>query len=384
MKDGREVAANGFEITARLIEFARFARANGLRMGIAEDLDAARVAVSRGVASREALYWALRSLFCRTREDWERFPALFDAFWNCKEPHTTTVIVEGSSARGGGTHERPAGAVSWDEDRSLAGAHGRDGRRSGASSRRGLARQDFRELVKVDQMRPLTALVERLATRMRKRIMRRLKAAPKGRLNFRATIRNSLPYGGLPLKLALRRRVKRPPKLLLLLDVSGSMSLYSMLFLRFARVIARVFSEVEVFVFHTQLVRTTEALRERNAERMKERIELISLGWAGGTRIGHSLRQLNDRFGRHVVARRPFVVIISDGLDTGPAADLALELNRLKRRAGRLVWLNPLFGRPGYEPTAAGMAAALPYLDAFLPAHDLASLEALEPYLAGL
>ena len=373
------------DIAARIFAFARFVRASGLPIGISENVDAARVAEICGVTDRERLRWGLRSLFCKTRDDFERFDELFDRFWSTDEAKTKVAVIEGRG-RGvrGAVTDRDAGGTAVNEATDgLAAGSGTT--QSGASTREGIARQDFRHFTQEEELHALAALVERLAMRIRRRAMHRLEISKSGkRLDFRTTIRRSLPYGGVPLKPAFRLHKKRQPKLVLLLDVSGSMNLYSMLFLRFARAITRAFDRVEVFLFHTSLVRITEALAEHSIDRMKQSMEVISAGWAGGTRIGASIAELNERYAARVLSGQPIVIIVSDGLDTGPPAQLTQELRELRRRARRLVWLNPLLGRKGYAPTAKGMSAALPYLDAFLPAHNLASLEALEPYLVSL
>lgn len=170
----------------------------------------------------------------------------------------------------------------------------------------------------------------------------------------------------------------------MLTDVSRSMSLYSYLFLRYARGLLDAFDDARAYVFHTRLVPVTEALRERDDARLKDKLAVLSLGWAGGTRIGESLHEFNRQHARGLLNRRTLVIVVSDGLDTGPPALLAAELAAIKRRTRKLIWLNPLLGRAGYEPRAGGMAAALPYIDVFAPAHSLESLAALEPQLARL
>jgi uncharacterized protein with von Willebrand factor type A (vWA) domain len=380
---GSEVESAG--IAAPIIAFARFVRANGLRIGIAEDIDAARVALICGITNEDMLRTALRCLFCKTRDDWQRFDELFDRFWNTKpSAANTTVIKSGGRTSLGAIDEQDAKDARVSESAHRP-SDGRGAAQSGASTLESQARRDFRHYTLEAELRALTALVERLARRMRRRVMHRLEISQSGRrLDFRVTIRKSLSYGGMPFKPVFRLHRGRQPKLVLLLDVSGSMNLYSMLFLRFAREIARAFKRVEVFVFHTWLVHITEALAERSLERMKQTLAGVSAGWAGGTKIGASIAELNEHYAARVLCGRPIVIIVSDGLDTGSPEQLAGALQELKRRARRLIWLNPLLGREGYAPSARGMKVALPYLDAFLPAHNLASLEALEPYLVSL
>ena len=154
--------------------------------------------------------------------------------------------------------------------------------------------------------------------------------------------------------------------------------------MRFLKSILDSFREADAFVFHTRLVHIGPALGERNTERAIERLALMAQGWSGGTRIGESLATFNRSYAASVLNRRSVVVIVSDGYDTGPPEQLAAELAALRRRARRVVWLNPMLGWQGYQPVARGMAAALPHVDLFAPAHNLESLAALEPYLARL
>jgi len=369
---------------APIIAFTRFIRANGLRFGIAEEIDAARVALLSGITNREMLRTAFRCLFCKNREDWQRFDDLFNQFWNPKSSGANArMMIKGSSAASFGLLGEQDANDSRCSDHEGWVLAGHPAVQSSASTLESQARQDFRNFTSEEDMRALAVLVEQLARRMRRRAAHRLEfSQDHKRLDFRSTIRKSLPYGGMPFKPIFRRHRMKQPKLVVLLDVSGSMNLYSMLFLRFARAIAQTFKRVEVFLFHTWLVRITEALAEPSFEQMKQAMTAVSAGWAGGTKIGASISGLNQH---HAALRgRPIIVIVSDGLDTGSPEQLAGALQELKRRARRLIWLNPLLGREGYAPTATGMRTALPYLDAFLPAHNLASLEALEPYLVSL
>jgi uncharacterized protein with von Willebrand factor type A (vWA) domain len=168
----------------------------------------------------------------------------------------------------------------------------------------------------------------------------------------------------------------------ILLDASGSMSLYTAFFVRFMHGVVDAFREAETFVFHTRLVHVSPSLRDRNVQRAVERLALMATGIGGGTRIGDSLAAFNRWHAARVINSRTAVIIVSDGYDTGPPARMAEEMRRLRRRCRRIVWLNPLIGWQGYAPEARGMKAALPFVDLFAPAHNLDSLAALEPYLA--
>lgn len=167
-------------------------------------------------------------------------------------------------------------------------------------------------------------------------------------------------------------------RLVAILDVSGSMELYAKVFLAFLKGLTGADLTAEAFLFHTRLVRVTEALRDRDRLRAAERLALMAEGFGGGTRIAGALAAFNDRHAKSTLTGRSVVLILSDGYDTDPPERLAAELARLAKRAGRIVWLNPLKGWRGFEPVARGIAAALPHLDAHLPATTLADLAALE------
>ncbi len=200
--------------------------------------------------------------------------------------------------------------------------------------------------------------------------------------DLRRTIHRSVSHGGTPLDLVWRRRKPKPLRLVILLDASGSMSLYTAFFLRFIHGVVDAFREAEAFVFHTRLVHVSDSLRERDVSRAIDRLALMAEGIGGGTRIGESLATFNRWHAARVINSRTAVMILSDGYDTGEPERLAGEMRRLRRRCRRIIWLNPLIGWKDYAPEARGMRAALPYIDLFAPAHSLDSLAALEPYLA--
>lgn len=373
-------------LVRRVVGFEAFLRHQGFQAGIPEAKDALLLARAVGLTDRHRLRAGFQSLFCSGHDDWSRFDELFDAYWL---PANRSVLRESGSPRG---HSRDTAEATSKPSKLLlkdvrqgggdaTKVTGDDAAQGGASDAESPARKDFR-LLSPDEIDELEHLVSRLATRMRRRIVRRQRIATAGRqLHLRRTLRNSLEFGGTPLELSFRRRRRRPPHLVMLLDVSRSMSIYTYMLLRFTRAIVRGFRRADAFVFHTQLVSVTDALKEKNADRMRDRLTLLSSGWSGGTRIGESLKTFNERFAGSIINRRSVVMIMSDGYDTGDPASLASEIQRLRQRARRIIWLNPLLGRLNYEPVSAGMAAALPHVDLFLPGHNLESLVALEAEL---
>jgi uncharacterized protein len=367
--------------------FARVLRQNGFVIGLGETRDALKILAGRCGERRASLRPALRALFCGRRSDWKKFDEIFDAFWSRRRGRTVVVASGRGRRAGAGLRDRQAAerAGAGGQPESAEGeaeAPGR-GKSRGAASRESLVRQDFRHLTEPDQLAATYALAAKLAQSMRARLARRTPARLAGsKLDLRRTIHKSVAHGGAPLELVFRTRRDKPLRLVVLLDVSGSMSLYSALFLRFAHGVLTHFREADAFLFHTRLVPISEALRERDPQRAVERLTLISAGVGGGTRIGVSLADFNRWHARRVIHARTCVMIVSDGYDTGAPDLLAAEMASLRRRCRRIVWLNPMIGWRDYAPEAAGMRAALPYVDLFAPAHNLASLEALEPYLA--
>jgi uncharacterized protein with von Willebrand factor type A (vWA) domain len=221
-------------------------------------------------------------------------------------------------------------------------------------------------------------LIRRLRIELPMRRARRLQRAPGGsRIDLRRTLRRSLRTSGEPLQRAWRERRTRHRPLVLVLDVSGSMSSYSRALLQFGFAAMAAGRKVEVFCFGTRLTRITRALRTRDPDTALREVSATVLDWDGGTRIGESLKLLLDRYGQHASLRGAVVVLCSDGLDRGDPELLEQQMARLGRLAHSVVWVNPLKGSPRYEPLARGMAAALPHVDVFLPGHNLASLEAL-------
>lgn len=370
-------------IVQRVVEFARFARDNGFRIGVGESLDALKVAQYANVLDKRLLRFGLRSLFCTDKTDWQRFDEIFDAYW-AKTPVKGESALESRGRRrsqsGGEDADAADGAGTG-----AASQESRDGRRGGASHAESAAQKDFRYFSDPEEKRELERLIERLARHMRYRLSRRRHFHQRGKvIDLRRTIRANLKHGGNPVRLMKRRRRPQPVKPVLLLDASGSMSLYSQFFLRFIYGIVKEFKRADAFVFHTRLVHVKQALLERNPTKAMSKLALISSGWAGGTRIGECLDTFNTHYGRMILNSRAVVIILSDGLDTGTPEVLAAQLKQMRQRAKRILWLNPLLGRAGYQPVARGMAAALPWIDVFASAHNLESLAALEPQLVNL
>ena len=382
----------------RLGGFTLLLRRNGFAVGLKESEDAARVLASDAARRMATLRAGLKALFCGRRSDWQKFDSLFAAYWLDAGRQRVVQISAHPKDKAGATPHRLAGREgrptpsvllgdemlrndSNDLEQEAAGL----GRAEGASRAEQLAETDFRKIADPRAVAEAHALAARLAHKMRARLSRRQRSRSKGRwLDLRRTIRRNVSHGGVPIEVMWRSKKRKPLRLIILLDVSGSMSLYTSVFVRFIHGALDHFREAEAFLFHTRLAHVSAAMREKDVGRALERLALLAQGAGGGTRIGESLAAFNQWHASSLIHSRTCVMIISDGYDTGPPGALASEMRQLARRCRRIVWLNPMLGWEGYQPIAQGMQAALPYLDLFAPAHNLQSLAALEPYLARL
>lgn len=366
-------------IVGRIVDFCRFVRAQGLPVGTQETIDALQVAGLGIVTDRRRFKLALRALLCTSREERDRFDALFDVYWHPtpRRPRRGRHAPGAPVARG--QHAVPLLALGAAAKKAVADEE--QERTSGASTLERLRKTDFSRVPVQDQER-LEQLARQLWKQMSRRLTRRLKATHTGRqVHLRRTIRRSISYGGDPIALCYRNRKKHKPRLVVLLDVSGSMDPYSVYLLRFIHALQQHFERVESFLFSTRLMRITDVMKARRLPDSLKALTAEADAWSSGTRIGACLQDFNITFAPRVLSRDARVVILSDGLDTGTPDLLDRELRTLKRRARKLIWLNPLSGMEGYEPLTRGIQAVLPHVDVFTSAHNLESLLRLEAHL---
>jgi uncharacterized protein with von Willebrand factor type A (vWA) domain len=366
-------AADLVEHTAR---FCRRLRAEGLRLGPGDTLDATRALASVDLLDREDVRLGLRTALVKRLEDVPLFEALFETFWGGGAPVSRNPPVippdakEDPKGRSAASSLRSSVSLPSVEELSVPGP----------SAREALGQQDFASFGEED-LRAVAALARAIARRLRARPGRRWKHARRGQqVSLRRTLREAMKTGGELSTLSYRERKLRRTRLVILADVSGSMDLYARLLLQFLYALQNAFARVETFVFATRLSRVTDELRAPGYREALGGLSAQVQDWSGGTRIGESLCAFLAGWPR-LVDRRTVVVVLSDGWETGNPEVLGEALATLRRRAGRLVWLNPLLGTPGYEPLTRGMQAALPHVDVFAPANDLASLEQLARHL---
>lgn len=363
-----------------VLRFAALLRREGLPVTLAQTTEAIRALDWLDLTDRDELRLAFRALFVGRPEEIAAFDRCFDAFWRAPTGGEPAAPPGVADAEPEGEGRAPSldrrreglGLEAWREEDEGAGDHPLGV--PAVSDLEALVTRDFSTFTP-DQLGEVYRLTLQIARRLGRRLSRRRRSVGRrGRLDLRRTLRANLSRPDL-IDLRYRRRKRQKVKLVVLCDVSGSMDLYTRFLLQFLFALQNVFGRVETFTFSTRLTRVTEHLRGRSYRQVLRRLADVR-DWSGGTRIGESLAHFNREWG-HRVDRRTIVIVLSDGWDTGEPEILAAELLRIKRRAARLIWLNPLLGNPTYEPLTRGMAAALPLLDDFAPAHNLAALRDL-------
>jgi uncharacterized protein with von Willebrand factor type A (vWA) domain len=397
---------DGGRLLEQAVRFGRALRAEGLGIDLGASIDFARALSLVEVGDREQVRGAGAAVFVRRRDEREVYDRVFDRFWRSRGlsvpaefgPQATPregvpgEDAEGREAEGGegrltaredvrGTPIAVPGDEDVDEDGEIEGAIIAP---DAFSATELLRHRDFDRMTPAE-LRDAERLVDLLEPKLERRRTRRYELHQHGQLLApRAMFRRNLATGGQLTDWVWRRTVKRPRPLVVLCDISGSMERHSRLLLRFIQALSASSAvRTESFVFGTRLTRVTRILRDRDRDRALSRVADAVNDWAGGTRIGESFREFNLRWARRTLRSSGVVIVVSDGWDRGEPSLVATETARLRRNCHRLVWLNPLAGTPGYQPLAAGMKAAYPYIDDFLPAGTIASLERLGEILAG-
>ncbi len=365
----------GTAILRHVVTFGRVLREVGIEVGPGRVADALRGLDAVDVTRQDDVYFALRQTLVSRHDELELFDRAFDA-WFLRGP--VLPLVRRSDQRPETRIARAARETAGE------GAEAEGTSELGASEQELLRRKDLAEMTP-EEFERARRLMEAIARARPLRRSRRRQPDPRGDvLDLRRMLRRSLRSGGDPAEQPWKRRKEVPRKLVVLCDVSGSMDAYARALLIFLHALVGTGHGVEAFAFGTRLTRLTPELATRDPEAALERATATAVDWGSGTRIGASLADFNAVYGRRALTRGAVVVIVSDGWERDDPGLVGREMARLARAAYAVVWVNPLKGNPEYEPLAGGMRAALPFVDRFLPGHNLSSLEELATVLAGI
>ncbi len=394
MTDANLSAPSTGRLAVNVMHFCRMLRAAGLPVGPGQTLAALGAVQAVGVEHREDFYWALHAALVDRRDRREVFDQAFHLFWRDPDLLKRAVVLALPATQGLREEERRIA-------RRVAAALVRD-RRPGigdspdrpqppeveldaaltVSTDEVLRRRDF-EQMSADEIARAERAIAAMRLPVRDAPTRRFTPDPTGvRLDLRRTLRRSLGGGGAVIDLARRRPRRRPPPLVVLCDISGSMSRYSRLLLHFLHALASDRDRVHAFVFGTRLTSITRTLRHRDVDDALAGVGGTVQDWNGGTRIGCCLADFNQWWSRRVLGQGAVVLLITDGLERDDPALLACAMERLHKSCRRLIWLNPLLRWDGYAPRAQGARAMLPHVDEFRPVHSLDSLQALADALS--
>ena len=370
-------------LVMNIILFSRALRERGLNVTPSETICAITTLELIDPNDWQETFLSLRSVLASRVEDYPVFEELFEDFWNRihRKQQARKNIEREQKVRLSSPQQTGKGLAFFLEHwgRTQSGS-ARSAKLPVASDIESLAEKDF-NLFREDELEEITRLTRRILRRLARRPSRRWKPVRRGpRVLLRRTLRRSLSTAGELVELSFARRKQKKTRLVVICDVSGSMDIYSRILLQFIYGLQNSFARVETFVFSTSLERITAHLKQKNYGQALKRLSNNVRGWSGGTLIGHCIAAFNSGWLK-LVDRRTIVIIMSDGWETGEPEELAAAMARLKKHAGRLIWLNPLLASPDYQPTVRGMQAALPFIDVLAPLYNLASLRALEQHL---
>ncbi len=392
MKRSADGAPTGGHLLANIMYFARVLRAAGLPIGPASVLDAVHAVGAVGLADRDDFYWTLHSVFVNRAPHRELFDQAFHVFWRnprLLERMMSMVLPSFQYSQensppalrrrlGDALHGNHSGAA---EEPPPVGEVELDAALSW-SARELLQEKDF-EQMSSDEIARAKAAVAGMALLLEPVPVRRYRRHRLGtRIDMRASLRSALRSGPGLIPLERRRRLRRPPPLVILCDISGSMSRYSRMLLHFAHALEADRGKVSSFVFATRLTNVTRYLRAKDVDVALERISDGVSDWSGGTRIGTCLGDFNRLWSRRVLAQGAVILLITDGLDRDAGEGLGAQVERLHKSCRRLIWLNPLLRYEAFEPRSLGMRAILPHVDEFRSVHNLDSLERLAEALS--
>jgi len=350
-----------------------------MNVGMQEMQDALMAIKELDITNYNTFKFALKPLFCASPEDRLLFEKLFVLFWNSNPLDLNEK--SNTKVRGASKKRDPGSLVMM--GKGAAGKQDEEGKNvSGANAAERLRTTDFSKINEIDA-KQLEQISDQLFKEMAVRLRRRMQQSNRrGQINLRRTIRKSLNYGGEAIDLSYRFKKPKKQRLIVLLDVSGSMDKYSFFLLRFLFALREHFRQMEAFIFSTKLVRISSILAQNQLETALLFLSQQARNWSSGTKIGDCLTEFNDKYGKRLLNGSPVFIVLSDGLDTGLPDILGKELQKIRRRSKRIIWLNPLKGMKDYQPVQRGIKEALPSLDDFMSAHNLNSLLELENILS--
>jgi uncharacterized protein with von Willebrand factor type A (vWA) domain len=373
-------------ISEHIVGFVHLLRSMGVKVGSGQLIDFGRALTYVGLTDREALHDAARcTLICKP-EDLPLFETAFAFYFRRLaefDPAQLAIpIIKVPQRPLRIPRRKPAPTESDNQDDNEDIEEHKVGVTLAYSASETLRTRDFGSF-SYEEVQQARDMMRRMGWRPAMRRTRRQQTSNRrGRVDMRRMMRTTLRFAGEPVYLAYKRARMRRRPLVVLCDISGSMERYSRMLLHFVHTLSDGLGQVETFVFGTRLTRITRLLRSKDVDDAVALVSKQVLDWSGGTRIGNTIRDFNVRWSRRVLSRGPVVLIISDGWDRGDPTLLSHEMARLQRSCHRLIWLNPLLGNDRYQPLTQGMQAALPYVDDFVPIHNLVSVEQLGQMLS--
>lgn len=374
----------------QITDFCRLLRQMGINVTITNQLSWCESVQLIDIGEREAFYHTARTNLIAGEAERETFDTAFDLFWRYPRPEFQAVDTEEQTPEPTSLQDLSDAADEqdivdqWLDTEAEESEEGQEDDSTAYSAEDILSRKDFSEFTKED-MEKAREIVAKLAAVLATKLSRRKVVGKKGKtIDFRRSWRQSLVHGGEPLELIRKQQKIKKTKILLLCDVSGSMDCYAKFLIQFIYGMQQELREVEVAVFSTHLTDITGLLRRKGLAEGLNEVSNVVPDWSGGTKIGESLLEFYRQFAPSFSAYRSVVILISDGWDRGDVDVLRRSMEMLHRHAYRLIWLNPLLGSDGYQPICRGIRTALPYVDYFLPAHNLESLAQLTRILIPL
>lgn len=357
-----------------MMRFCDALRKEGTEIAIGEVIDALRGLLYINFVNKEIFYFALRTTLIKKKEDLEIFDKIFLLFWRITDSFTSPLSIDSS--------QEPSVLPTQRETRLLLDQDEGEEDTGQEQTKKYVAYSPVEILAKKDltalqanEVHKINRLISIMSRKMATDMGRRKQASRVGHIDFSKTMRINMQYGGELLKIARRKGKVTKAKLCVICDVSGSMQMHSKFIVQFLYGLRNVFGKVDIFVFSTRLTRVTDHFKKGSFHEALDRVSRLVLDWGGGTNIGSCLESFNNRFANSLLDEKTVVLIASDGWDTGEIELLDREMRKIKMKANKVVWLNPLMSRPGYMPIQKGMKTALPYIDVFAGVNNLKSLK---------